>query len=42
MIYEKFMRILFVDLSTGKIRIEKREDLMPYLGGVGIASIKFE
>jgi len=38
MIYEKFMRILFVDLSTGKIRIEKREDLMPYLGGVGIAS----
>src|SRR5659263_24569 len=38
MIYEKFMRILYVDLSTGKIRIEKREDLMPYLGGVGIAS----
>lgn len=38
MIYEKFMRILYVDLSTGKIRIEKREDLMLYLGGVGIAS----
>jgi len=38
MIYEKFMRILYVDLSTGKIRIEKRDDLMPYLGGVGIAS----
>ena len=38
MINEKFMRILYVDLSTGKIRIEKREDLMAYLGGVGIAS----
>ena len=38
MIYEKYMRILYVDLSTGKIRIEKREDLMPYLGGVGIAA----
>lgn len=38
MINEKFMRILFVDLSNGKIRIEKREDLMAYLGGVGIAS----
>lgn len=38
MINEKYMRILFVDLSNGKIRIEKREDLMAYLGGVGIAS----
>lgn len=38
MIYEKYMRILYVDLSTGKIKIEKREDLMPYLGGVGIAA----
>ena len=38
MIYEKFMRVLYVDLSTGKIRISNREDLMPYLGGVGLAS----
>lgn len=38
MIHEKFMRILYVDLSTGKIRISQREDLMPYLGGVGLAS----
>ncbi len=38
MIYEKYMRILYVDLSTSKIRISKREDLMPYLGGVGLAA----
>lgn len=38
MLYEKFMRILYVDLTTGKIRIAKREDLMPYLGGVGLAT----
>lgn len=38
MIHEKFMRILYVDLGTGKIRISQREDLMPYLGGVGLAS----
>lgn len=38
MIYEKYMRVLYVDLGTGKIRISNREDLMPYLGGVGVAS----
>jgi len=38
MINEKFIRVLFVDMNTGKIRIELREDLMAYLGGVGIAS----
>ncbi len=38
MINEKFIRVLYVDLTTGKIRISQREDLMAYLGGVGIAS----
>jgi aldehyde:ferredoxin oxidoreductase len=38
MIYEQYMRILYIDLSTGRIRIENREDLKAYLGGVGIAS----
>lgn len=38
MINESFMRILYVDLTSGKIRIDQREDLMHYLGGVGIAS----
>ena len=38
MINEKYIRVLFVDLNTGKIRIELREDLMSYLGGVGVAS----
>ena len=38
MLNEKFIKVLYVDLETEKIRIEQREDLMQYLGGVGIAS----
>ncbi|MDR0288236.1 MAG: aldehyde:ferredoxin oxidoreductase [Clostridiales bacterium] len=38
MIYEKYIRVLYIDLDESKIRIEKREDLYEYLGGVGIAS----
>jgi len=38
MLNEKFIKVFHVDLSTGKIRIEQRKDLLPYLGGVGIAS----
>lgn len=38
MIYEKYIRILYVDLSKKKVRIENREDLYEYLGGVGVAS----
>jgi len=38
MLNEKFIQVLHVDLETEKIRIERREDLMPYLGGVGVAS----
>ncbi|MCL2425476.1 MAG: aldehyde:ferredoxin oxidoreductase [Oscillospiraceae bacterium] len=38
MINEKYIRILYVDMETGKIRVEQREDLVAYLGGVGVAS----
>jgi aldehyde:ferredoxin oxidoreductase len=38
MINEKYIKVLYVDLETERIRIEHREDLLPYLGGVGIAS----
>ena len=38
MINEKYIRVLSVDLYTGKYRIDQREDLLPYLGGVGVAS----
>ncbi|MCL2630093.1 MAG: aldehyde:ferredoxin oxidoreductase [Firmicutes bacterium] len=38
MIYEKFIRVLYINLETKKIRIEKRPDLHEYIGGVGIAS----
>ncbi|MCL2809080.1 MAG: hypothetical protein FWD24_03310 [Treponema sp.] len=39
MLNEKYIKILYIDLDTEKIKVEQREDLMPYLGGVGIASI---
>ena len=38
MLNEKYIRVLYVDLETEKIRIEQREDLTAYLGGVGVAS----
>ena len=34
--YNDFIKVLNIDLGTGKIRIDKREDLKAYLGGVGI------
>ncbi len=37
MIYSNYIRVLNIDLSTGKIRIDSREDLLPYIGGVGVA-----
>jgi aldehyde:ferredoxin oxidoreductase len=38
MFYEKYIAVLYIDLDTGKINIQKREDLYDYLGGVGVAS----
>ena len=38
MIYEKFIRVLTIDLNTSKVSAEQRADLTPYLGGVGVAS----
>ncbi|MHB1483926.1 MAG: aldehyde ferredoxin oxidoreductase N-terminal domain-containing protein [Saccharofermentanales bacterium] len=38
MFFEKFIRVLYINLSSGLVRIYKREDLYPYLGGVGVAS----
>ncbi|PAB60328.1 aldehyde ferredoxin oxidoreductase N-terminal domain-containing protein [Anaeromicrobium sediminis] len=38
MIYKDYKRVLYIDLSKEKIRIDLREDLQEYLGGVGIAS----
>jgi len=38
MLNEKFIKVLYIDLATEKIRIELREDLLPYLGGAGVAS----
>jgi len=38
MIYHEFIRVLHLDLQREKIHVAERPDLMPYLGGVGIAS----
>lgn len=38
MIYKNHIRVLYIDMCTEKIRIEEREDLMQYLGGVGVAA----
>jgi len=38
MLNEKYIRVLVMDLATEKIRVEEREDLLPYLGGVGVAT----
>lgn len=38
MFYEKYISVLYIDLTTGKVNIQKREDLFEYLGGVGVAS----
>jgi len=38
MIYENYIRVLYIDMEAQKVRIEEREDLIPYLGGVGVAS----
>ena len=34
--YKNHIKVLNIDLETEKIRIDKREDLMAYLGGVGV------
>ncbi len=38
MIYEKYIKVLYIDLDKNKICIQQREDLIEYLGGVGVAS----
>ncbi|KNY28416.1 aldehyde ferredoxin oxidoreductase C-terminal domain-containing protein [Pseudobacteroides cellulosolvens] len=38
MIYEKYIKVLYIDLTQKKIRIDHRKDLCDYLGGVGVAT----
>jgi aldehyde:ferredoxin oxidoreductase len=37
-IYKDYIRVLYIDMSTEKIKVEQRKDLQEYLGGVGVAS----
>ncbi|MCL2408076.1 MAG: aldehyde:ferredoxin oxidoreductase [Oscillospiraceae bacterium] len=38
MIYEKTVRVLYVDMKEQQVLIVEREDLKQYMGGVGVAS----
>ena len=38
MLYENAIKVLDINLTTGKIAIKWRKDLIGYLGGVGVAS----
>lgn len=38
MLYENAIKVLYIDLTTGRIEIKRRTDLTSYLGGVGVAS----
>ena len=38
MINENHIKVLYINLTTNKVKVELREDLLEYLGGVGVAS----
>jgi len=38
MINENYIKVLYINLTTKKVRAELREDLTQYLGGTGVAS----
>ena len=38
MIYQKAIRVLYVDMKARRIQVVEREDLKQYMGGVGVAS----
>jgi len=38
MLNEKFIKVIYIDLTSKKVKIDMREDLKKYLGGVGVAS----
>ncbi len=38
MLNENYIKVLNIDLTTGRVSVDLREDLTKYLGGVGVAS----
>ena len=38
MLNENYIKVLNIDLTSGKVSVDLREDLMKFLGGVGVAS----
>ncbi len=39
---ERAIRVLYIDLGSGRMRVEERADLARYLGGSGIATVLLE
>jgi aldehyde:ferredoxin oxidoreductase len=37
-LYENYIKVLYIDLTHERVKVELREDLKKYLGGVGVAS----
>ncbi len=38
MLNKNYIRVLYINLTTSETRVDQREDLMPYLGGAGVAA----
>lgn len=41
MLYQNYIKVLYIDLNKKKIRFERREDLCEFIGGSGVASKLF-
>lgn len=39
MLHENYLKVLYIDLPAQKVRVARREDLYPYLGGAGAATV---
>ncbi len=37
MLGKNYIKVLYIDLDTQKVKIERREDLTDYIGGAGVA-----
>ena len=38
MLNRDYIKVVYIDLTTRRIRIERRQDLMEYIGGSGVAT----
>ena len=41
MLNRDYIKVVYIDLTTRRIKIERRQDLMEYIGGSGVATKLF-